>query len=61
MLRRMRIIRGETVLFEGFFNNETVTDSEMLHKILCEIDPGDEYTIMFDGPGRSAWQGKEES
>lgn len=29
------------------FDSTKEKDSEALHRILCQIDPGDEYTVQF--------------
>ncbi len=34
--------------FELSFDPTEYKDSEALHHALCEIDPGDEYTIQFE-------------
>lgn len=51
MLRRI-IIRASHggVLLENYYNGDVVKDSQALHYALCEIDPGDNYTVQFAGP-----------
>jgi hypothetical protein len=50
-MRRL-IIRSSTggVIHERHYNGETIKDSEALHLGLCEVDPGDNYTVEFAGP-----------
>lgn len=51
MLRRIQIIANDnvTVLYDGYFNSEELTDSQQLHNVLCDFDPGDDYAVMFSG------------
>jgi hypothetical protein len=45
-MRRVSITT-EYGVFEYIYNGKEVKDSEALHYLLCENDPGDNYTVQF--------------
>lgn len=47
--RAIIIIDNRESLY-GLFDSLTMKDSEALHKMLCQYDPGEEYRVMFTKP-----------
>lgn len=44
---RMITVENADVQWSVHFDSTLKKDSEALHEILCEIDPGAEYTVSF--------------
>lgn len=47
MENRVIVIQSEYGNWHMQFDSNSKKDSEALHELLCEVDPGDEYTIYF--------------
>ena len=46
-MKRYAILNGAGYNKALMFSSVDLTDSEFLHNILCEHNPGDEYTVEF--------------
>ena len=46
-MKRYAILKGSKFNKTLLFSSEFCEDSQFLHNILCELSPGDEYTVEF--------------
>ena len=46
-MKRYAILKGSKFNKDYLFSSVGLTDSQFLHSILCELNPGDEYTVEF--------------
>ena len=46
-MKRYAILKSANLNNAYLFSSVDMTDSQFLHHILCELNPGDEYTVAF--------------